>query len=38
MNMSPQTRMNALLTQLLLLSCMPGFALAQDVQSDSTHI
>jgi thiol:disulfide interchange protein DsbC len=36
MNMSPQTRMNALLTQLLLLSCMPGFVLAQDVQRDAT--
>jgi thiol:disulfide interchange protein DsbC len=37
MNMSPQTRMNALLTKLLLLSCVPGFALAQNVQSDSTQ-
>ena len=36
MNMSPKTRMNALLTKLLLLSCMPGFALAQNVQNDST--
>jgi len=37
MNMSPQTRMNALLIPLLLLSCMPGFVLAQDVQSDATR-
>jgi len=30
--MRPQTRMKTLPSQLLILSCMPGFALAQDVK------
>ena len=30
--MKPQTRMKTLLSQLFILSCMPGFTLAQDVK------
>lgn len=33
--MRPQTRMKTLLSQLLILSCMPGFALAQDVKENT---
>ncbi len=33
--MRPQTQMKTLLPQLLILSCMPGFALAQDVNGNT---